>query len=262
MKLKPDVRRERILEAISANDSVRIPDLAREFGVSTETIRRDLDLLHSKRLVRRHFGGAIINPVGIEPTWSERLATLPQRKLGIARTAAELISDGEVLMLGAGSTTYTFAKRLALTNRRCLVFTNSISAGTCFPVGSRARVMLAPGEFDKAEGCTLGSETTLFLEKFWVDTAVLSVSGLSVDGGTEVIFGLSRVERTMIARSNRVILMVDHTKFGKRSVEWVCALNEIDTLVTDAQPPEELAEALRLAEVEVVVAEQPLLQDA
>lgn len=253
-KLRPESRRDRILSAISANETVRIPELARDLGVSSETIRRDLDHLHSKGLVRRHFGGAILKPVGVEAPWSERLATLPARKVAMARATAGLISDGEVLMLGAGSTAFTFAKRLAAENRRCLIFTNSMSAAACFPVGSRARVMLAPGEYDKAEGCTLGPETTSFLEKFWVDTAVLSVSGLSVNGGTEVIFGLAWVERAMVARATRLILMVDHTKFGRSSLELVCPLQEVDTLVTDEQPPGSLLEALRAANVEIVIA--------
>lgn len=255
-KLRPDTRRERILLAISGNESVRIPDLARELNVSTETIRRDLDYLHSKGLVRRHFGGAIVNPVGVEPSWSERLSTLPDRKEAIGRTAAGLISDGEVLMLGAGSTVFRFAKQLVTENRRLIVFTNSVAAGSCFPSGSRARVMLAPGEFNKNEGCTLGLETTSFLERFWVDTAVLSVSGLSVAGGTEVIFGLAPVERTMIQRATRLILLVDHSKFGRRSLELVCSLDDVDILVTDETPPAELAEKLREADIEVVVARE------
>jgi len=253
-KLRPDTRRERILAAISGSDSARIPDLARELGVSTETIRRDLDFLHSKGLVRRHFGGAIVNPVGVEPSWSERLATLADRKEALARAAARLIADGEVLMLGAGSTVFRFAKQLIAENRRLIIFTNSIAAGSCFPAASRARVMLAPGEFNKSEGCTLGLETTSFLEKFWVDTAVLSVSGLSTAGGTEVIFGLAPVERTMVARATRLTLIVDHSKFGRRSLELVCSLEDVDVLVTDESPPDELADALRAAAVEVIVA--------
>jgi DeoR/GlpR family transcriptional regulator of sugar metabolism len=253
-KLRPDDRRDRILTAITANAALRMSELARELNVSTETIRRDLDFLHEKGLVRRHYGGAIPKPVGTEPTWSERLAALPERKAAIARTAAGLISDNDVLMLGAGATVFTFAKQLAAENRRVTVFTNNLAAGTCFPPESRARVIIAPGEYSPAEGCTLGPETNAFIEKFRVDTVLLSVSGLSTFGGTEVVSGIAWAERAMLGRSARHILMVDHTKFGNSSLELVCKLSEIDVLVTDMMPEADLLEALRMANVEIVVA--------
>ena len=128
------------------DQAARIPDLARDLNVSGETIRRDLDYLHSKGLVRRHFGGAMVNPVGVEPTWSERLTSLADQKLDIARAAFELLSEGEVVMLGAGSTIFVLAKRLFSENWRGTVFTNSIAAATNFLASSRARVVLVSNE--------------------------------------------------------------------------------------------------------------------
>lgn len=253
-KLRPEDRRERVLKALNANASLRISELARSLNVSTETIRRDLDYLHEKDLVKRHYGGAVAKPVGIEPSWSERLASVPEGKAAIAREAIRLFSDNDVLMLGVGATAYVFAKHLAAENRRLTLFTNNIAASTCFPPGSRTRVVIAPGEFDLAEGCTLGPETTTFIGKFRFDTVLLSVSALSPLGGTEVVSAIAWAERAMLAQSTRKVIMADHTKFGATSLELVCKIEEIDILITDRMPEGELLDALREADVEIVVA--------
>lgn len=253
-KLRPEDRRERILKEINSNPALRIRELARNLRVSTETIRRDLDLLQEKQLVQRHYGGAIAKPVGSEPPWSDRLQSFADRKVAIARAAMKLLSDKDVVMLGVGATAYTFAKQLAAENRRLTIFTNNVAAGTCFPPDSRTRVVIAPGEYDAAEGCTWGPETTSFISKFRFDTALLSVTGLSPLGGTEVVSGIAWAERSIIAQSRRNVLMVDHSKFGTTALELVCTLKEIDVLVTDVLPEGELLESLREADVEIVVA--------
>lgn len=255
-KLRPDDRREQVLKALNANASLRITELARSLNVSTETIRRDLDYLHEKDLVKRHYGGAVAKSVGFEPPWSERLAAVAESKAAIARAAVKLFSDKDVLVLGVGATAYTFAKHLAAENRRLTLFTNNIAASMCFPPDSRTRVVIAPGEFDAAEGCTWGPEATTFIGKFRFDAAILSVSGLSPVGGTEVVSGIAWVERAILAQSARKVIMADHTKFGNTSLELVCKLDEMDTLITDAMPEGELLEALNEAGVEIIVAGQ------
>ena len=253
-KLRPEDRRERVLKALNSGTAPRITELARSLNVSTETIRRDLDLLHEKDLVQRHYGGAVAKSVGSEPSWAERIAAQPKIKAAIAREAIKLFSDKDVLVLGVGATAYTFAKQLAAENRRLTIFTNNIAASSCFPPDSRTRIVIAPGEYDPAEGCTWGPETTTFFEKFRFDTSLLSVSGLSPLGGTEVVSGIAWAERSIVSQSARNVLMVDHTKFGNTSLELVCTLDDVDILVTDVAPEGELLDALKEADVEIIVA--------
>lgn len=254
-KLRPEDRRERILRAISVGQSTRIPELARELDVSAETIRRDLDFLHEKGIVRRHFGGAIINPVGIEPSWSERLDSIDATKQPIARAASKLIEDGEVLFLGAGSTAFVLAKYLASENRQNVIITNNIAAANAFPSNSRGRIIVAPGELDKGEGCTLGPDTLCFLERYWADTTILSVSGLAEHGGSEITIGLASILRAMISRSSRLILILDHTKFGIRCLESVFSLEEIDILVTDKTPPSTLLDCFKNTKTQIIISD-------
>ncbi|WP_045835733.1 DeoR/GlpR family DNA-binding transcription regulator [Hyphomicrobium sp. 99] len=255
-KLRPDDRRDRVLKALNTNASLRITELARSLNVSTETIRRDLDYLHEKDLVQRHYGGAVAKSVGSEPPWAERLTAFADIKSAIARSAIQLFSDKDVLMLGPGATAYIFAKHLAAENRRLTVFTNNLAASSCFAPDSRTRVVIAPGEYDPAEGCTWGPETTEFIGKFRFDTSLLSVSGLSPLGGTEVVSGIAWAERAIVAQSARTVLMVDHSKFGNTCLELVCKLDDVDILITDVAPEGELLEALEEADVEIIVAEE------
>lgn len=255
-KLRPEDRRQQLLHAINGGPTLRISELARQLNVSTETIRRDLDYLHEKRLVQRHYGGATARSVGTEPSWAERVAAHPEGKAAIVRAAIDLLSDRDVLMLGPGSTAYAFAKQLALENRRLTIFTNNVAASACFTPDSRARIVVAPGELDPAEGYTWGAETTAFISKFRFDIALLSVSGLSTLGGTEVVSGIAWSERTIISQTTRVALMVDHSKFGITALELVCTLGEIDTIITDKKPQGELLEALNEADVEIIVAKE------
>lgn len=255
-KLRPEDRRQQLLKAINGGPTLRVNELARQLNVSTETIRRDLDYLHEKRLVQRHYGGATARSVGSEPPWAERLAAAPEGKAVIVRAAIDLLSETDVLMLGPGSTAYAFAKQLAAENRRLTMFTNNVAASTCFSPDSRARIVIAPGELDTAEGYTWGAETSAFISKFRFDIALMSVSGLSTLGGTEVFSGIAWSERSIIAQSRRVALMVDHSKFGITALELVCTLKQMDTLITDKKPQGELLDALKEADVEIIVAKE------
>lgn len=259
MKRQPGRRHQWILEAARSNPLIRVSDLAKSLNVSPETIRRDLVQLQANGQLRRHFGGAVAQPVGMEPSWRERLVGEPaRRREAIAEAALRFVQDGDVIAVGPGATTYTFAKRLAVHAGSFTVFTNNLAAATCFTVGARARVVVAPGDYDLAEGCTTGPEAMAFISKFRFDTMFFSVGGLTPEGGSDSVSGLAWSERAMLERSARSILLIDHTKFDKAFFELVCPLTAIQTLVTDGDPPDHIRDALRRVGVEIVVAAKPM----
>jgi DeoR/GlpR family transcriptional regulator of sugar metabolism len=201
----------------------------------------------------------VAHPVGTEPVWQERLtAESALRREAIALQGIKFIEEGDVLVVGPGATTYILAKHLAPQNRRLTIFTNNLAAATCFKAGSRTRVVVAPGDYDMAEGCTVGPETNAFFAKFRFDTMFFSVGGLTPEGGSDSVSGLAWSERTMLERSSRRILLVDHTKFNTAFLELVCPLSAIDIVVVDRQPSGPLREALALAKVNVVSAGEEL----
>jgi DeoR/GlpR family transcriptional regulator of sugar metabolism len=242
-------RRERIVAELRANPAVRVAALARAFGVSTETVRRDLDALSESGLVSRTYGGAAMPAIGVEPSLAERQRELVQEREQIARRAFELLAPREVVMVDCGSTTWHFARRLAIEPLPLTVVTNSLGIATTLAANPAMRVVVCPGDFASGEGGTFGPDTLAFLRRFRADKAVFGAGGLTVDGPTEVHSGAAWVKRVMLERARRGILLVDHSKFDQARYEIICALAELDDLVSDGPPPRALAEAIAQANV-------------
>jgi len=226
-----------------------LPDIARAFGVSTETVRRDLDALSDGGLVSRTYGGAALPATGVEPSLAERQRELTRERERIAARAFELLAPREVVMLDCGSTTWHFARRLAIEPLPLTVVTNSLGIASTLAANPAIRVVVCPGDYAASEGGTFGPETLAFLRRFLADKAVIGAGGLTADGPTEVHSGAAWVKRVMLERAHRGILLVDHSKFGQARHEIICALAGLDDLVIDAPPPRALAEALAKAEV-------------
>jgi DeoR/GlpR family transcriptional regulator of sugar metabolism len=249
-------RRERIIAELRANPAVRVSVLARAFGVSTETVRRDLDALSDGGLVSRTYGGAALPAIGVEPSLAERQRELVPERERIARRGFELLAPGEVVMVDCGSTTWHFARRLAIESLALTVVTNSLGIATTLAANPAIRVVVCPGDYAAGEGGTFGPETLAFLRRFRADKAVIGAGGLTADGPTEVHSGAAWVKRVMLERARRGILLVDHSKFDQARYEIICALTALDDLVSDHPPPRALAEALARAGVGLHLAAQ------
>lgn len=247
----PKAQRHRsILAALGTDPTVRISALAAAFGVSGETVRRDIEELSRAGAVRRTYGGASVVQAGLQPELSsrERMAVAERARIGAA--AAALVEPGSVVMLDAGSTTTQFARALAARGIAATVLTNSLNAAVelaSAPAGG-LRVLLCPGDVSAAERGVYGSETEAFLRRFNADLAVIGASGLTEEGPCEAISRAAWVKRAMLARAPRRMLLADSGKFGRGLMECVCPLGELTDLVTDAAPPAGLAAALRHAQ--------------
>ena len=243
-------RHRSILAALGTDPTVRISALAAAFGVSGETVRRDIEELSRAGAVRRTYGGASVVQAGLQPELSsrERMAVAERARIGLA--AAALVEPGSVVMLDAGSTTTQFARALAARGIAATVLTNSLNAAAelaSAPVEG-LRVVLCPGDVSAAERGVYGSETEAFLRRFNADLAVIGASGLTEEGPCEAISRAAWVKRAMLARAPRRMLLADSGKFGRGLMDCVCPLAELTDLVTDAAPPAGLAAALRRTE--------------
>ena len=243
-RIKKAERFERIVAELRASPTVRISVLAEAFGVSTETVRRDIDELSRRGLVNRTYGGAAVQALASEPAVNERYRLLVEQRSRLGACAAELVEPGEVLMIDSGSTTTHFAQRLAARARDLTVLTNCIGVALALGQAPGIRVVLCPGDYNVREGGTFGHETGAFLERFHADKAFIGASGLTADGPVEVGSAGCWVKRRMIARADRVLLLVDATKFGVRSLERVCPLADLDDVVSDAAPDAVIAKAM------------------
>jgi DeoR/GlpR family transcriptional regulator of sugar metabolism len=253
-RVRRDERRQQILAELRLSPHVRISALAERFGVSTETVRRDVDLLSEQGLVARAYGGAAATPIGVQPPFGERNEAHLEERVRIAERAAALVEPGEVLMIDAGSTTSQFARRLAVTARDLTVLTNSLPVASALGSNDTIDIILCPGDYSAGEAAVYGEETIAFLQRFRANRAFIGASGLSVDGIMDANRAASAVKRAMLGQADAAYLLVHHTKFNQRKLSLVGTLGAIDAVIADSQPDTALMTALFEAEVALYAA--------
>src|SRR5262245_6482952 len=199
-RLPKRVRHERILAELRGSATARISDLAESLGVSGETIRRDLEEMGREGLISRTYGGAVARPFGVEPTWNERFDEMSAERDKIAELAAGLVRPGEAVMMDSGTTTFHLARRLAATATDLTVVTNSFHVAGALSINPSVHVICCPGTFDAREASAFGAETVAFLGRFHANRAIVSASGLTVEGATEIHSGAAAVKRAMFGR--------------------------------------------------------------
>jgi DeoR/GlpR family transcriptional regulator of sugar metabolism len=248
-----DTRQRRILIELEQSPTLRVSDLARGLDVSTETIRRDLDELTDRGLVARTYGGAM-RRLSDEPPVNERhLMNAPERE-AIARVAAPLLAGAAHLMIGSGATTVHVARRLAVEARALNAITHAFGVATVLSLNPGVDITICPGRYHAGEGAMHGAATLAFLERLRVDWAVLGASGLLAEGPSDASMEAGAVYAAMVRRAARRMVVADSAKFGRAFPACWASWDEIDCLVTDAEPPRDLAAALRAAGVAVHVA--------
>lgn len=254
-RLKKSDRRRQILLELKLRPHVRISELARRFNVSTETVRRDFDALSEDGLVARAHGGASAPAQGHYPNLDERTGARIDERERIGLLAADLVQDGETVMIDSGSTTIQLARGLAFRGTQCTVITNSIPVAMTIGHGA-PEVLLCPGEYLAAESAVIGTETLEFLARFNVDRCMIGASGLSTEGPSETVRGFAAVKRVMLQRAAKRHLLIDSQKFGRKGLAHVGELADIHSIVADERPKGELFSALDGLGVEILVAGQ------
>ncbi|MGY3670853.1 DeoR/GlpR family DNA-binding transcription regulator (plasmid) [Marinovum sp. KMM 9989] len=253
-RLKKSDRRRQILLELKLRPHVRISDLARQFNVSTETVRRDFGVLSEDGLISRAHGGASAPVQGQYPSLDERTAARSEERARIGRKAAELIQEGETVMIDSGSTTIQLARALAVRGTRCTVITNSIPVAMTIGHGA-PDVVLCPGEYLPAESAVIGTETLEFLSRFNVDRCMIGASGLSEEGPSETVRGFAAVKRMMLHRAANRHLLIDARKFGHKGLARVGDMADLESVIVDKRPLGELMTALEGAGVEILEAD-------
>lgn len=239
-----DVRHAAILAELRASPSIRIADLAAEYDVSTETIRRDLDAMSAAGLINRTYGGAIGAPATTEAMLDERYGTYATERSAIARTVVDLVRQGDSLMIDAGATMIFVARRLAVELNHLTVITTSFGVATALATNSSVRVRMAPGDYDARDGGVMGTDTVEYLNQFNVSHAILGASSLNEAGASDFNTNSVAIKRAMISRAKNVIVAVHGEKLGQVGFQQVCDLSSIDYLVTDNQPSQRLMSVL------------------
>jgi DeoR/GlpR family transcriptional regulator of sugar metabolism len=246
-------RRRQILLELTLKPHVRTTELAARFGVSGETVRRDVEALSQAGHLRRAYGGASAPHPGSRRDLDQRRRERVAEREMIGRAAVSVVAEGETLMIDAGSTTIQFARFLAFSEKRVTVVTNSLEVAMTLGHGRGARVVLAPGDFVPEEGAVIGPQTLEFLESRHVDRCFLGAAGLSEAGVTESVEGFDAIKRRMLRQSRSRHFLIDASKFGNTHFAHVAGFDRFQSLFTDRAPDEGLGRGLRASGVEVTV---------
>lgn len=251
-----------VLELVSERGSVSITDISEQLGVSTATVRRDLNTLAEQRLVTRTHGGATSLGSGYELPLQYKIARQAEAKKAIARAVAELIGPGESVGLNGGTTTTEVARELGRSERLrkaeapgVTIVTNALNIAYELSVREHVKIVVTGGVPRRQSYELVGPLVGATLSEFSLDTAVLGVDGLSAAfGATTVHEGEAEVSRRIGATARRVIVAADATKIGRATFARICPLADIDVLVTDQPVAPETAAEFATAGVQIVVA--------
>jgi DeoR family transcriptional regulator, fructose operon transcriptional repressor len=251
----PARRRFELIRLAQRQGQLSVADLSSQFGVSSDTIRRDLDLLSLRGFVRRIHGGAVpADYLGQgDPAAAPWVDSRIAEKTRIAQCASELIQDGENLILNGGSTTRLFAFELG-GKRNLTVVTNALGIPDAVPRQAVRDVIVLGGEYRVESHTTVGPVTFSGAISVSADSAILAVGGLTQDGIFTGLLQDASMTASMIAVARRTIVLVDSAQFNHPLLAHIATLDRIDILVTDAEPPRELLGALEELEVQVLVA--------
>ena len=251
--LKKQDRHAQILLELRLAPHVRVSDLAAMFGVTTETVRRDIAFLSAQGLAQKSHGGASPGASGTYRVLDERQRERLDERRRVAHKAASLVQDGQTLMIDAGSTAMEFARALCVFGTEVTVVTNSLQVAMILGTSAAAHVIMAPGRYLNEEVALIGTETCAFLRRYHVDACYLGASALSDAGVSEAIAGFAAVKRTMLEQSSARHFLIDGSKFGQRHLVNVAGIGEIGHLVTDRHPVGTLADVLEAQNIEIIL---------
>ena len=253
-KLSLGDRHAQIKQIVQAKSFVTIEHLAREFGVTPQTIRRDINALSKSGEIQRFHGGAGMASSTENVAYNERKIICFQEKRKIAKMVAEQIPDHASLFINIGTTTEAVAQAL-IHHKRLRIITNNLNVATILSSNENFEVIVAGGLVRHRDGGLIGEATIDFIQQFKVDYGIIGISGIDLDGTLlDFDYREVRAARAIIDNSRKVFLATDHTKFGRNAMVRLGNISEINSLFTDQQPPSSLVEIMTNAEVRLFVA--------
>ncbi|MEM8631378.1 MAG: DeoR/GlpR family DNA-binding transcription regulator [Pseudomonadota bacterium] len=231
-------RRLQILDIARHERLVEVDDLARRFGVTSQTIRRDLGELADEGRLERVHGGAMMPPEGTNARYPDRAAINQEAKERIGQACAAQIPDSSSVMLGIGTTTEAVARALA-EHKDLTVVTNNLNIADILTPNESFEVIVAGGTMRAMDRALIGELTSEFLDAFKVEHAVIGTSALDL-AGDFLDFDLHevRVSQRIIATARKTILVTDGSKLGRAAPIKTASLRDIGAVFTDTLPDE------------------------
>lgn len=256
-KLKIDIRRKSILEHLRLEGKVSVITLSEQLQVTPVTIRNDLAILEQEGCLMRVQGGAVQVPnAAKEYTAFVQVDACQEQKRVIADAVARMIRDGDTLFLNSGTTCECIASALSI-RRNLNVVTNSLHVATLLGEVPSFRVLLIGGQINARYGFTYGGDAQEQLSAYQADWAILSVDGVSAQGGITTHHAEEAIiDRLMAAGARRVLIAADDSKIGRTGFSRVCGCDGKLSLVTNEGCDPQAISALQASGVNITVAKK------
>jgi DeoR family glycerol-3-phosphate regulon repressor len=257
-RMPAQVRHSHLVETARRRGFFMVADIAAELGVSEMTIRRDLIELERDGTLMRTRGGAVAadgtsEPIidREEPAFDARLRRNQDAKRRIALAASELVVGRPTVALDVGTTTYLLARLLA-ERIGPKFFTSSLRIAAL--LGERERDVHVPGGQIRGDEMSICGPSALEqFERYWFDIAFIGISGVTAEGMFDYSLDDSELKRVYLRRSSRKVVLCDSSKFHRMSLVRIADFADVDLLISEQQPPAEIAEALAAANVDIQV---------
>jgi DeoR/GlpR family transcriptional regulator of sugar metabolism len=256
-RLLAEQRRRRTLDLIEQRGQITVRDLVEKFSISAVTARADLDALASEGMAVRSHGGAV-RRVEASQDYPLRLKTTLHHgeKARIGKAAAELIQNGETVILDSGTTTAEIARHLKMRRLQSVtVITHALNIASELVDASTLSVIMIGGLLRPVSGSFVGPQAETMLKEFHADRLFLAVDGFDLELGPSTPDLLEAQLNTVMMRvSKEVNVVADFSKLGRRSLSRIGPLSGVHRLITDSRAPAEFIEALHKSKIDVITA--------
>ena len=247
-------RQSEILTIAKQEGKVVVEELVDRFGVTAQTIRRDLNELCDTGKLERVYGGAVVASGVSNIGYEHRRVMNAEAKDAIARLCAAAIPDDASLFIGIGTSTEALARALR-NHANLLVITNNMNVANILIDNPSCEIVVAGGVVRRLDGGLVGDVTAEMVQRFKVDVAVISASALDEDGDLlDFDFREVRVNQAIIQSARSTYLLSDHSKFSRTAPVRIASLREIDVFFTDRPPPDPVRRLCERWETELRVA--------
>ncbi|WP_299093665.1 DeoR/GlpR family DNA-binding transcription regulator [uncultured Metabacillus sp.] len=231
-----------ILDLLNENGSVKVSALIKRFGVSFETVRRDLEYLEKEGYLKRVHGGAVLDEVNsVELTFTTRETKYTAEKKEIAEIATRFVSEGQSIAMDVSTTNTEIAKAFKKKFERLTILTNSLPIANELAEMPNYTIILPGGVLRNQELCLVGDMAEKFISQFFIDTFFMSMSGVSLTQGlTDYGIGEIQLKSQMLKQAQKAIVVADSSKFDVVSLMKVCDIDQVDSIITDSNLSEKI----------------------
>ncbi len=247
-------RQLQILQLLERQQRISVADICAIFDISEATARRDLEALASQDKLQRVHGGAIVlTQAPPEQPILQRQSEQTDEKVRIGQTAAALVRDGDTIFLGSG-TTVLEAARLLRGRRDLTILTNSLPVVNALAGDGGITIICLGGMLRESEFSFIGHITEQALAEVRADKVFVGTRAISLEHGlTNEYLPETMTDRAILKAGKEIIVLADHTKFGRASTVLLAPLESIHTIVTDDQTPQDFLEAVQARGIRVVL---------